>query len=153
MGTATITEAAKRLGVSMDTIRRRVRKGEISAQRDNHGQWRLELPDNTAPAPQSPAYVPSLAPPYEPMQPLDALPMQPPGPPDMALVDALLAQVDDLVRRLDRMEVGHHAERDTWQEERKQLLELVRTLVVPRPPLLVQLVDAVRRRVGPAPPP
>ena len=34
-----ITEAAQRLGVSIDTVRRRIKSGEIDAQRDNVGKW------------------------------------------------------------------------------------------------------------------
>lgn len=45
------------------------------------------------------------------------------------------------------MELGQHAERTAWQAERQGLLDLVRTLTAPRPPMLVQLVDAMWRRL------
>lgn len=93
-----ITEAAARLGVSADTIRRRLRKGELAATRDNHGQWFLDLADDAPLAvPMQPAnkcLAPAvLAPAYAPMQAADA-----------ALADALRAQVADLTARLDRTE-------------------------------------------------
>jgi excisionase family DNA binding protein len=41
----TIREAADALGVSMDTIRRRVRRGEFASRRDARGWVLVELPD------------------------------------------------------------------------------------------------------------
>ncbi len=83
-----IMEAAGCLGVSVDTVRRRIRKGEISAVRDNRGQWMLDLPDDAAP-----------------MQPTEVRT----GPPaHAAMQDAyagiLRGQVKDLQARLDRAE-------------------------------------------------
>jgi len=46
-----IDEAARLLGVSQDTIRRRIRNGEISAHQVSRPQgytWRVELPDERA---------------------------------------------------------------------------------------------------------
>lgn len=92
--------AAARLGVSVDTIRRRLRKGELQATRDNHGQWWLDLPDDAAPEVHRLSAEERLAsampaPAQQPMQ----MPMQAP---DQALVDALRAQVADLRIRLDQ---------------------------------------------------
>src|SRR4051812_31956331 len=107
-----IAEAAARLGVSVDTIRRRLRGGTLTAQRDNNGQWRIEVPDHAPP--MQPARVHRAAPPYAvPKQPIQA-----PGDADghaRELVDVLRAQVADL------------------QQERDRLLELVATLAT-RPP-------------------
>ena len=51
-----IKDAAKRLGVSTDTIRRRIRSREISAQQDNARQWWVMLPADGVPnAPAEPA--------------------------------------------------------------------------------------------------
>jgi len=44
-----VGEAAKRLGVSTDTVRRRIGKGELLAHREPTPQgfrWEVELPDN-----------------------------------------------------------------------------------------------------------
>jgi excisionase family DNA binding protein len=148
-----IAEAAQRLGVSVDSIRRRIRKGELPAQRDNRGQWWLELVDDMAcdPAPVSmqdrlaplglaPAQVPMLVPAQA---------------ADTALADALRAQVADLVERLDRtehrlsdIEADRRTERAAWQSERDRLMALVESLAAPRPGLLERLVDAVQRRRG-----
>jgi excisionase family DNA binding protein len=39
-----IRDAAKRMGVSVDTVRRRIKAKGINAQRDNSGQWWVLLP-------------------------------------------------------------------------------------------------------------
>jgi hypothetical protein len=49
-----LTEAAARLGVSVDTVRRRIRSGELHAQREQRPQgyrWVVALPDDP-PAPE-----------------------------------------------------------------------------------------------------
>jgi excisionase family DNA binding protein len=53
----TIAQAAERLGVSMDTIRRRISKGEIKARKvpSAHGEmYVVELPEDAAPEPAPP---------------------------------------------------------------------------------------------------
>jgi hypothetical protein len=40
-----VLEAAARLGFSADTVRRRLRAGTLTAQRDNKGQWWIEVAD------------------------------------------------------------------------------------------------------------
>ena len=148
-----IAEAAQRLGVSVDAIRRRIRKGDLPAQRDNRGQWWLELADDTACGPVQTSMQDRLAPLG--LAPAQA-PMLAPAPAtDTALADALRAQVADLVERLDRtehrlsdVEAERRTERATWQSEREWLLTLVESLATPRPGLLERLVDAVQRRRG-----
>jgi excisionase family DNA binding protein len=57
MQEVTITEAAKCLGVSMDTVRRRIGKGELKARKvpSPHGEtYLVELPDDTPPGPEAP---------------------------------------------------------------------------------------------------
>lgn len=81
-----IAEAAARLGVSVDTMRRRIRKGEVTAARDNSNRWMIELPADTPP-------------PFMPGQPAHAAVADTAG-----VADALRAQVADLVARLDRAE-------------------------------------------------
>lgn len=46
MTTVSIPDAAERLGVSIDTVRRRVRRGELLAERDTRGHWRVMFPDD-----------------------------------------------------------------------------------------------------------
>src|SRR3954447_25314138 len=40
-----VLEAAARLGLSADTVRRRLRAGTLTAQQDNKGQWWIEVAD------------------------------------------------------------------------------------------------------------
>ena len=114
-----IMEAAVRLGVSTDTIRRRVRKGELPAIRDNTGQWRLDLPDDAAPiAPRQPVQA-SLAPATLPLAPI---PMQ------VAyadIADALRAQVEDLQARLDRAEAREATAREVADRQGRELTAAV----------------------------
>ena len=52
-----IADAAKRLGTSVDTIRRRISKGELKARKvtSPHGEmYMVEIPDDAPPEPQSP---------------------------------------------------------------------------------------------------
>ncbi|MBN1366644.1 MAG: hypothetical protein JW967_01800 [Dehalococcoidales bacterium] len=52
-----IADAAKRLGTSVDTIRRRISKGELKARKvaSPHGEMYLvEIPDDAFPPPESP---------------------------------------------------------------------------------------------------
>lgn len=56
MARASIPEAAARLGVSVDTVRRRVRSGRLPATRDARGRYVVELPDGS-PAPPPPAHA------------------------------------------------------------------------------------------------
>ena len=47
-----VADAARCLGVSVDTVRRKLKRGLLRAQRDNHGQWWVEVPtDAKAPEP------------------------------------------------------------------------------------------------------
>lgn len=53
MAEVTVGEAARILGVSLDTVRRRARLGLIQARRDEHGRYLVELPDEVAAEPES----------------------------------------------------------------------------------------------------
>jgi len=77
-----IMDAAERLGVSVDTIRRKIRRGQMKATRDNQGRWWVMLPAN-AYAVKSPSAA------YEPMQPTAYAPTQ--------ATDALTAALQDQV--------------------------------------------------------
>ena len=133
MARLSITQAAQRLNVSVDVIRRRVRKAEIPGHRDNRGQWWVELPDDAAPEAAMPSVEARLAPAY--------------APPDTALADALRVQVADLAARLDQAGA-----------ERARLVSIIEAMAAPRPDpapprpdLLTRLVDALRRLREPTP--
>jgi hypothetical protein len=68
-----IAEAAARLGTSIDTIRRRVKRRQLDAQRDNGGKWWVLLP---ADLPMQSAQPPTQHAAYEPMQHAAYAPMQ-----------------------------------------------------------------------------
>lgn len=68
-----IVAAAQALGVSADTVRRRVKRGEIPAHRDAIGRWwiNLEAPIDPLPRPAAPTVAPrtlSARPAYQKMQ-------------------------------------------------------------------------------------
>jgi excisionase family DNA binding protein len=44
-----VADAAARLGISTDTVRRKLKRGQVRAQRDNHGQWWVEVPADAKP--------------------------------------------------------------------------------------------------------
>jgi hypothetical protein len=51
MELVSLAEAAQRLGVSVDTIKRRLRKGELKGRQDPRPQgytWLIEMPDSSA---------------------------------------------------------------------------------------------------------
>ena len=57
MATVGIREAARLLGVSMDTIRRRIDRGDLPAHKDASGRWLIDLDDTlivTPPPPPAP---------------------------------------------------------------------------------------------------
>ncbi len=113
-----IMEAAVRLGVSTDTIRRRVRKGELPAIRDNHGQWRLDLPDDAAPGmpmqPGGSSPVPTTPPVHVAMQ--DAY---------AAMVGTLRLQVVDLQARLNQAEAREAEVRGLAERQGRELTAAV----------------------------
>jgi excisionase family DNA binding protein len=69
-------EAAGALGVSLDTVKRRVRRGDLPARRDGRGWWLVQVPDT---APEAP----------------------PQAAPDADVVQGLLAHITELTRHLD----------------------------------------------------
>jgi predicted site-specific integrase-resolvase len=89
-----IADAAARLGVSPDTIRRRVKRGQLEASRDNTGKLWLTLSGDLA---RATAATPRQAAAYAPMQ-----------QEQNALIEELRNHVASLRKELDHA----HAERD-----------------------------------------
>jgi excisionase family DNA binding protein len=50
-----LAEAAAHLGVSVDTLRRRIRRGELEAAKDERGRYVVEVADTPAPSLDTPA--------------------------------------------------------------------------------------------------
>ncbi len=83
-------EAARRLGVSIDTIERRLKRGELQGQQEQRAKgwrWLIEVPGNDAPA-DSPANN-GFAPADAPASGIDA-------PAESGLLNAFQAQIDHL---------------------------------------------------------
>ena len=60
MATVGIREAARLLGVSTDTIRRRIERRDLPAHKDASGRWLIELDDSLmVPAAPAPTEMPS----------------------------------------------------------------------------------------------
>lgn len=92
----TIKEAAERLGVSQDTIRRRLKTGELAGEREKTRQgfvWRVALPPEFAQAPAAAEPAPAAS-------------------------DAVeLAQLRERVAGLERLADELKSERDAWREQ------------------------------------
>lgn len=129
MARLTITEAAARLHISPDSIRRRLRKGELTGLRDNRGQWWLDLPDDMQPEASTLSVETRLA--LAMLAPTQYQPMQPDA--DLtrerqlanqaeARADCAEAQEVAIRARLDQVERGRDAalqERDTARQDRE----------------------------------
>jgi hypothetical protein len=122
MPKASITEAASMLNMSVDTVRRRLRSGALEGERDERGQWWIDIGDD---APQSPA------------TPINdqrvsvgmATPLQRRLNADEELVDALQAQIEDLRSRLDRCEAERQEDKNKSASERERLLSMIEKLM------------------------
>mgnify|MGYP000538825339 CR=1 FL=1 len=92
-----ISEAAERLGVSVDTIRRRLKSGELTGEKVKSPQgfaWRVDLPVDAAPASDTPAMSSAPA------------------------ADAVeLVQLRERVSGLERLAEELKSERDAWREQ------------------------------------
>jgi hypothetical protein len=119
----TINEAAQRLNVSPDSVRRRLKAGVIEGQRDRRGQWWLDLPDDVQAEPktQSVAERMSLG---------LATPLQ--RNERESLIIALEDQIDDLKARLDRAEAERRQEAEQFRKERDRLLAMIEKLTTDR---------------------
>lgn len=116
-----ISAAASRLNVSVDSVRRRLRSGVINGVRDDRGQWWLELPDNIQAEPQQPSVDQRMA-----------LGMATPAAnaidDPFGITEALQARIDDLLARLDRSEQERREDKDRAASERDRLLTLIEAL-------------------------
>lgn len=109
-------EAARHLGLSDETVRRRVKGGEIPARRDPRGRWIVSLPDPPA-APHAPQGAPHVATaPQPPPQPPQSAPQS--ATPDVEHLTVLLAEVRERCRLLEAVV----AEQTQAQAELRRLL-------------------------------
>ena len=99
-----VADAAARLGISTDTVRRKLKRGQLQAKRDNHGQWWVEVPADAKPA--------------EPMQHAAYEPRQDPV---GVLMDELRSQITRLRTDLDAAYARETAERERQADEIKRL--------------------------------
>jgi hypothetical protein len=113
-----IPEAAQRLNVSVDSIRRRVRSGALPANRDERGQWWLDLSNDE----QATAKVVD----GDRMELGVCTPLQ--RNERESLIIALEDQVDDLKTRLDRSESERRDEAEKFRAERERLLAMIERL-------------------------
>ncbi len=122
-----ISEAASRLNVSVDSVRRRLRSGVLSGERDARGQWWLEVADNMPPEVPVPSVNQRLA--MGVAIPASAAADGPGG-----LIEALQDRIDDLLARLDRSEAERREDKAKAAAERDRLLSLIETLARPAIP-------------------
>jgi len=113
-----IPEAAQRLNVSVDSIRRRVRSGALPANRDERGQWWLDLSNDE----QATAKVVD----GDRMELGVCTPLQ--RNERESLIIALEDQVDDLKTRLDRSESERRDEAEKFRAERERFLAMIERL-------------------------
>jgi len=111
----TIRKAADRLGVSVDTVRRRLKAGELEGRQEPHGasgyRWLVQLPDD-APA-ETPATV---APSAEAFELADA----------RARIEGLERLIDEVAGHRDKLET----ERDDWKDAARRESDAARELRV-----------------------
>ena len=98
-GGVSVAEAAARLGVTTDTVRRRLHRGTLAGDKTEEGQWRVWLPEPVLEVeidivPGDRQDIARLVP---------GSPTMPPGrsPADTELIETLQAAVTDLRTRLD----------------------------------------------------
>jgi chaperonin cofactor prefoldin len=119
----TINDAAQRLNVSPDSVRRRLKSGVIEGQRDHRGQWWLDLPDDVQAEPKTLSVD-------ERMSLGVATPLQ--RNERESLIIALEDQIDDLKARLDRAEAERREEAEQFRKERDRLLAMIEKLTTDR---------------------
>lgn len=121
MAKVSISAAASRLNVSVDSVRRRLRSGVISGERDDRGQWWLDLPDEVQP--ERPALSVDQKMALGMAVPLSNAADDPDG-----MIKTLEARIDDLLSRLDRSEKERREDKERAAAERDRLLTLIENL-------------------------
>lgn len=136
----TIAQAAEALGVSRDTIRRKVKRGEVTAVKGNDGAWWVEVAAPSAPA--LPTALPNAA------HAAAAYASQPS--PNAELMQELRDQIGVLRQELDRTRAEQRDQiailRADHQAELDRLHALLVNLTVPRPSLVERLLSRLRPR-------
>jgi hypothetical protein len=116
-----VTEAASRLNVSVDSVRRRLRSGAVMGERDERGQWWLDLADNVQPEAQPPSvdqkFIVGVVTPLQRRENVND-----------ELLDALYAQIADLRARLDSSEAERREDKEKALTERHRLLSMIESL-------------------------
>src|SRR3712207_1958792 len=118
---ANINEAANRLKVSVDTVRRRLKNGSLVGEQDERGRWWLHLEDPQPGAPTTGGDQTFTI--------GAATPLQPPGGISAELIAFLHAQIDDLRSRLDASEAERRTDKEKAAVERQELLSMIEKLV------------------------
>lgn len=115
--------AASRLNVSVDSVRRRLRRGVISGARDERGQWWLELPDNIQPEFQPLSVDQRLA---------LGMAVSVPGATDSqdGLTEMLQDRIDDLLSRLDNSENERREDKAKAAAKRDRLISMIEKLTL-----------------------
>lgn len=113
-----IPEAAQRMNVSVDSVRRRVRSGVLPATRDERGQWWLDLPEAEQGSNQPVGEVQMGVGACTPLQRNER----------ESLILALEDQIDDLKARLDRSEAERREDTTKFAAERDRLLTMIERL-------------------------
>jgi excisionase family DNA binding protein len=99
-----VADAAARLGVSTDTVRRKLKRGQLQAKRDNHGQWWVDVPADAKPP-----------------EPMRHAAYEPRRDPVGVLVEELRNQLARIGTDLDAAHARETAERERHAEEIKRL--------------------------------
>jgi excisionase family DNA binding protein len=99
-----VADAAARLGVSTDTVRRKLKRGQLQAKRDNHGQWWVDVPADAKPP-----------------EPMRHAAYEPRRDPVGVLVEELRNQLARIGTDLDAAYARETAERERHAEEIKRL--------------------------------
>src|SRR5215204_1518920 len=95
-----VADAATRLGISTDTVRRKLKRGQLQAKRDNQGQWWVEVPADAKPA-----------------EPVQHAAYEPRADPVGALIEELRSQIARLRTDLDAAYAREAAERERHATE------------------------------------
>lgn len=132
----TLAAAAKLCGVDKSTLRRAVRAGKISAARDEHGVWRVEMCEVER------VYAPVASAPEQPQGASEALPRHAVGPDVELAVRAAVAEQE--LAQLKRVVEELRSDRDHWRGQAERLSITAAAAPAPKP-TAVPAVTVVRR--------